>query len=1384
MSRGTRLVGTVTAAMLLCSSIAMPAAADDNANADGSAAGLSSSEIANIVNGNTSTNTDTQSDTDKNQTQQAEDVLNASADADERIAGGQNSSESTGNNADADSSADKSAKAAKATAVADTSSLKALLESTKESNLKPLASGYRSDDSGTAPYDRWESNADDIKALNEARDAAQKVVDNAAATEADITAAAEALQTAFDSVRFIYHYTGITGTNGARMFDNNGNLIQAHGAGIVKAKTSTLAKTDRDLDKNEDGYIYIWCGEDKTDRLVAHGVRIYYSDDLLNWTDKGLGFQTYLGDADLQNKLNGADEVYQKYYNVKNIESDPDYTNIYGKDFSTFANDSSNYNISSAQDALDKLLWDLKALYGDGSNATKTSCVFERPKMAYNESTGRWVIWFHADGPKYGNEDTATYSKAKAGVAVSTTGDPAGPYKYLGSFRMSPGSNTSNPGMARDMNLYIDEGKDENGDGVDDAYLIYASNENRDLTISLLDSTYTKLAVPVAEQKQGTSVKDGDTYNIIATNSKESPAPVKWKGHYYFIYSHTTGWAPNENEYTKSEGDNIMGNYHEIGTPFVDGDGYEQSHTNSFYTQSSSIIPVDAEKGLFIYWGDRWFNPDTGNDISQSRYVMTPMQMVNGEMRVLPAADWTLDELNQYEAVDVITKLPTTATSVSELLAELPNKLEIQRGGETGTVTTPVTWDTYFGEDQPAGEVTLTGRLTELNNITVSVTATIYPKNTYLYIDAGSDPNNESDYFTALKAASKGIASRQEHSDQAYSAASGWGLVSTMGENGDAQVYGTDSNDVYETGLYANAGKSIVYQADLEPGVYTVQAGMKDWWAQWNDRTVKFAVTNGNEELGSASVNLKNGQQSTSAITFTLDKAASIQFVVSNAGTSLDPVLSWISVSKADANDIQSVQAVDGTVAFLDGTTPELPKQVTVTTVGGATEQRDVTWQTSHVSKLKAYAPTEVQGIVTGTTLPATATVQKIEKDLDYFIDVNGGDSSATYVSAAKLTEGGLTNAKADQTFDEATGWGNASTNYGSQNAGNANPYQSGIYAGANGSAGTLSYKLTLAPGTHAVSLGMHDWWSQTRPTTVTYSYDGLSVEQELASASVNSGQVIASGDITIPAGEAKVVTFTLASSTGTGPVLSWVSATKATDVPEPIDPTPVSVAEVTATAKAGEAPTLPENVAVTYSDDSTKDVKVTWDTHDWAAEKAAGTVTLGGDLEGIDAATLRAKAVVTLTAPDVDPTPVNEVPVITGITDVSITEGTAFDALAGVTASDKEDGDLTSRIAVTGSVDATKVGAYQLTYTVSDSQGATATVVRTVTVKAKGGSGEEGKPTQPGNTAKPGNTNKPTANGAAPLSNTGAAVTAIAGVVVVLAVAAGALLAIRKRRA
>ncbi|WP_201308854.1 choice-of-anchor G family protein, partial [Puerhibacterium puerhi] len=86
-------------------------------------------------------------------------------------------------------------------------------------------------------------------------------------------------------------------------------------------------------------------------------------------------------------------------------------------------------------------------------------------------------------------------------------------------------------------------------------------------------------------------------------------------------------------------------------------------------------------------------------------------------------------------------------------------------------------------------------------------------------------------------------------------------------------------------------------------------------------------------------------------------------------------------------------------------------------------------------------------------------------------------------------------------------------------------------------------------------------------------------------------------------------------------------------------------------------------------------------------------------------------------------PAPDDAAPVITGADDAEVPQGAAFDPLAGVTASDAEDGDLTGSIEVGGTVDTTTPGTYELTYTVTDTAGQTTTVTRTVTVTETTGS-------------------------------------------------------------
>lgn len=76
-----------------------------------------------------------------------------------------------------------------------------------------------------------------------------------------------------------------------------------------------------------------------------------------------------------------------------------------------------------------------------------------------------------------------------------------------------------------------------------------------------------------------------------------------------------------------------------------------------------------------------------------------------------------------------------------------------------------------------------------------------------------------------------------------------------------------------------------------------------------------------------------------------------------------------------------------------------------------------------------------------------------------------------------------------------------------------------------------------------------------------------------------------------------------------------------------------------------------------------------------------------------------------------------NEKPVINGADNIDIKVGTVFDIKANVEAIDNEDGNLTNRISITGNFDYNTVGEYKITYSVTDDDGNTTTIVRTINV-------------------------------------------------------------------
>ena len=223
------------------------------------------------------------------------------------------------------------------------------------------------------------------------------------------------------------------------------------------------------------------------------------------------------------------------------------------------------------------------------------SRIVERPKVIYNASTGKYVMWMHIDN--------TSYSEAKAGVAVSST--PCGPYTYLGS---------SQPlgFQSRDMGLFQDT------DG--SAYLLSEDRANG-LRIDKLSSDYESVV----------SAGSSNGGSVALLGDYEAPALAKANGTYYLLGSHLTGWSTNDDVYATAT--SLSGSW----SAFRD---FAPAGTNTYNTQSANIIPVAGTAGTtYIYAGDRW----TTSDLGDSPLIWLPLTLSGTTANVGWQNSWTLD---------------------------------------------------------------------------------------------------------------------------------------------------------------------------------------------------------------------------------------------------------------------------------------------------------------------------------------------------------------------------------------------------------------------------------------------------------------------------------------------------------------------------------------------------------------------------------------------------------------------------------------------------------------------------------------------------------------------------------------------------------------------
>jgi len=272
--------------------------------------------------------------------------------------------------------------------------------------------------------------------------------------------------------------------------------------------------------------------------------------------------------------------------------------------------------------------------------------IIERPKVLYNEQTGRFVMWFHLELFGQG------YNAARTAVAVAK--QAVGPYEFVRSCRPNAGEWPLHMGveerkcaldalqagrpvdesegsraayvlardlkagqMARDMTLFQDD------DGT--AYHVHASEENLTLHIAELTPDYCDFS--------------GRYVRAFPGASNEAPALFKRRGRYYMITSGCTGWKPNAAR--SAVADAILGPWTALENPCRGpGPADDAGAELTFGGQSTHAFPIADKPDAFIAMFDIWHpqNPIDG------RYMWLPIEFTpNGAFEIRYRAQWSLD---------------------------------------------------------------------------------------------------------------------------------------------------------------------------------------------------------------------------------------------------------------------------------------------------------------------------------------------------------------------------------------------------------------------------------------------------------------------------------------------------------------------------------------------------------------------------------------------------------------------------------------------------------------------------------------------------------------------------------------------------------------------
>lgn len=251
-----------------------------------------------------------------------------------------------------------------------------------------------------------------------------------------------------------------------------------------------------------------------------------------------------------------------------------------------------NYRYVSCYSSKDLMNWKFRGnvLKMTAPDSLASNWVLERPKVFYNEKTGKCVMYFHID---------VNYGIANMGMAVGDS--PTGEFKYIK--RFLPMGHKS-----RDISQFIDN------DG--SAYLIYEDRKIWGTRIVKLSDDYMELEKEVS---------------VLEYVKMEGGGIFHKDGLYYLVGSRLTGWTPNPNVYATAT--SLEGPWSKLRL-------IAPKEVKTYGSQTTMLLTVAGTKDTTaIFMGDIW-RPRKQHT---STYLWMPLEVGDGKLWLSEPKPWKIN---------------------------------------------------------------------------------------------------------------------------------------------------------------------------------------------------------------------------------------------------------------------------------------------------------------------------------------------------------------------------------------------------------------------------------------------------------------------------------------------------------------------------------------------------------------------------------------------------------------------------------------------------------------------------------------------------------------------------------------------------------------------